>query len=147
MGYYQAPHLFPIEETYALIRSLQPHTLISFKQGANGDEDFTAPERTPRAHPNGGEVGKTAWERNKHKPREICDTLQPKDIPGNSWGYNSYADGQHLGEEEVMQMLIQAQKVEANLLLNTGPRSDGSIPEEDVRTLQAVGKRIRASEV
>ena len=61
MGYYARPDLFPIEETYALIRSLQPQTLIAFKQGANGFEDFVAPERFPRAHPNGGAVGRRAW--------------------------------------------------------------------------------------
>ena len=37
MGYYSRPDLFPITETYALIRNLSPHALISFKQGANGD--------------------------------------------------------------------------------------------------------------
>ena len=46
MGYYARPDLFPIEETYTLIRSLQPQTLIAFKQGANGDEDFASPERS-----------------------------------------------------------------------------------------------------
>jgi len=142
MGYYQAPELFPIEETYSLIRSLQPHTLISFKQGANGDEDFTAPERIPRAHPNGGEVGDQAWEKNKHKPKEICDTLQPKDVPGNSWGYNQAADGKHLDAKAVMNMLESAKAVNANLLLNTGPLPDGSIDVADEQTLKAVGKMI-----
>lgn len=45
MGCYHRPDLFPIKETYALIRSLQPHTLISFKQGASSDEDVATPER------------------------------------------------------------------------------------------------------
>jgi len=30
----------------------------------------------------------------------------------------------------------------ANLLLSTGPLGDGSIPEEDVRTLREVGKQL-----
>ncbi len=47
MGYYSRPDLFPIEETYQLIRKLQPQALIAFKQGANGDEDFvTNPKST-----------------------------------------------------------------------------------------------------
>ncbi|MGK7396922.1 MAG: alpha-L-fucosidase [Candidatus Cyclobacteriaceae bacterium M3_2C_046] len=143
MGYYTRPDLFPIEETYALIRELQPQALIAFKQGANGDEDFVAPERTPRAHPNGGEVGQMAWEKNKDKPKEICDTLQPKDVPGNSWGYNLYAEGKHIKPYQVMEMLDQAQQVDANLLLNTGPLPDGSIHEDDQATLKEVGKRLR----
>lgn len=44
-AYYENPEAFPIEETYSLIRKLSPHALISFKHGANGDEDFMAPER------------------------------------------------------------------------------------------------------
>ena len=46
MGYYARPDLFPIHETYAMIRALQPQALICFKQGATGTEDFAAPERT-----------------------------------------------------------------------------------------------------
>jgi len=49
MGYYARPDLFPIAQTYAMVRDLQPQTLISFKQGANGDEDFGAPERSGRS--------------------------------------------------------------------------------------------------
>ncbi len=45
MGVYSNSKMFPIDSTYALVRSLSPHALISFKQGANGDEDFMAPER------------------------------------------------------------------------------------------------------
>ena len=45
MGFYSRPDLFPVDSTYALIRELAPHALISFKQGANGEEDFVAPER------------------------------------------------------------------------------------------------------
>lgn len=143
MGYYSRPDLFPIEETYALIRQLQPQALIAFKQGANGDEDFVAPERTPRAHQNGGKVAQVAWEKNQGKPIEICDTLQPKDIPGNSWGYNKAADGKHLNVDEVMKMLEHADNVNANLLLNTGPMPDGSIPPVDIETLTEVGKRLK----
>lgn len=144
MGYYSRPDLFPIEETYSLVRSMQPQALIAFKQGANGDEDFTAPERTPRAHPNGGKVAQMAWEKNKGKPIEICDTLQPKDVPGNSWGYNQAAEGKHLTAQEVMQMLEHADEVNANLLLNTGPLPDGSIHSSDVKTLREIGKMRQA---
>ena len=46
MAYYAQPDLFPIHETYAMVRRLQPQILISFKQGATGTEDFAAPERS-----------------------------------------------------------------------------------------------------
>jgi len=138
MGYYMAPDLFPIEETYKIIRSKQAQALISFKQGANGDEDFVAPERDPRAHPHGGEVAKLAWERNQGKPIEICDTLQPR-----TWGYDMRDGQQHKTSDYVMNMLDHAKSVNANLLLNTGPLHDGSIYDQDVQTLREVGARLR----
>jgi len=145
MGYYARPDLFPIEETYGLIRELQPHCLISFKQGATGDEDFAAPER--HAHsleervarvfgPEKAAIARRAWERNKDKHIEICATLQTK-----AWGYHAEAD--HLGPDQVMEMLKRAREQNANLLLNTGPLGDGSIHPQDRETLIEVGRRLR----
>ncbi|MDZ7638627.1 MAG: alpha-L-fucosidase [Bryobacterales bacterium] len=136
MGYYSRPDLFPIAETYQMMRELQPNCLISFKQGANGEEDFIAPERTPRAHQLGGELAAQVWEKNKNKPIEICDTLQHQ-----VWGYNSNEDGKHKTADEVMKMLDYASTLPANLLLNSGPLGSGAIPEEDVTTLREVGER------
>ena len=137
MGYYARPDLFPIETTYLLVREANPGALICFKQGANGDEDLVAPERTPRAHPQGGEMAEQVWEKNKDKPIEICETLQPR-----AWGYDERNQGEHRTADDVMGMLDHAAKYSANLLLNTGPLPDGSIPPEDVATLQAVGKKL-----
>lgn len=147
MGFYKRPELFPIAETYELIRSRQPQCLISFKQGANGDEDFVAPERKVHALTRGGEVALKVWEKNKNKPSEICDTLQPRNVPGNSWGYNQAADGKHKTADDVLDMLDLAKKSGANLLLNTGPLPDGSIDPVDVKTLQEVGRRLRQGNV
>ena len=139
MGFYNRPDLFPIEETYALVRSLSPHALISFKQGANGDEDFSAPERHGDAKVGAQfEVAQVAYEKNKNKPLEICNTLQPR-----AWGYNKNVDGKHKSAEEVMQMLKDAEELGANLLLNVGPMADGSIPEEDVKILKEVGRQLK----
>jgi alpha-L-fucosidase len=138
MGYYARPDLFPIDETYALIRSLQPQCLISFKQGANGDEDFVAPERARKAHAFVSPAAERAWERNRGKPAEICDTLQPR-----AWGWDKRNDGKHHGPDQVMAMLEAAARENANLCLNTGPLADGSIPAEDVATLREVGRRLR----
>ena len=136
MGYYSTPDMFPIDSTYALIRSLSPHALISFKQGANGDEDFMAPERSGKARVGKQfEVAKIAYEKNKNKPREICTTMQP-----HAWGYNKKDDGKHHSMEDVLKMLSDAKAMNANLLLNIGPLPDGALPEEDIQTLKEVGK-------
>jgi len=146
MGYYSRPDLFPIEETYALVRSLQPQVLISFKQGANGTEDFAAPERSGHSladrlkDPKQKKVAQKVWESNKSKHNEICDTLQPR-----VWGYKKSDDSQHLNADEVMTRLEKNHDQNCNLLLNTGPLADGSIHLGDVKTLREVGRRLRSS--
>ncbi len=118
VGYYSKPDLFPIDSTYKLIRSLSPHALISFKQGANGDEDFRAPERNATAiKSNQWPVALIAEEKNRNKPVEICNTLQK-----NAWGYNKAEDGKHKTAEDILRIIEDAQAKGANLLLNTGPR-------------------------
>lgn len=147
MGYYARPDLFPIAETYALIRRLQPQTLICFKQGANGTEDFAAPERrgqslAERVRKQYGEekakIAGDAWEANRLKHNEICDTLQP-----HIWGYKKDDDGNHLDAKETLLRLGQAFGQNCNLLMNTGPLPDGSIHPADVATLTEVGRQIR----
>ncbi len=149
MGYYARPDLFPIDETYALIRRLQPQTLISFKQGATGTEDFAAPERSGHSladrvkqtfpdNPASYKAADIAWESNKSKWNEICDTLQPA-----GWGYIKADDGKHKPPEHVIDMLAQAESQRCNLLLNTGPLPQGGIHREDVQTLKEVGRRLR----
>jgi alpha-L-fucosidase len=138
VGYYSKPELFPIDSTYKLIRSLSPHALISFKQGANGEEDFRAPERNAAAiKSNQWPAALIAEEENRNKPVEICNTLQK-----SAWGYNKSEDGKHKTSEEVLKILEDARTRGANLLLNTGPKGDGSIPEEDVITLREAGKKL-----
>ena len=144
MGFYANHEVFPIDETYTLIRKLSPHALISFKQGANGDEDFMAPERSGNATV--GEkypVAKVAYEKNKNKPKEVCNTMQPH-IPGfhggATWGYNKAIDGHHLKAEDVKKLLEDAQANHYNLLLNIGPLPDGSVHPEDIETLSNLKK-------
>jgi len=117
-------HLFRLQELYDHIRRLQPQTLVSYKQGVTGIEDFLAPERK--------------WKDKSDKPLEICDTLQPR-----QWFYNKSLDGRHKTADDVVTMLAKAASIGANLLLNTGPLPDGSIHPEDVKTLREVGRRRR----
>lgn len=149
MGYYARPDLFPIHETYAMIHQLQPQALICFKQGATGTEDFAAPERhgyslaqrcREMIGETAAEVAQQAWDSNKSKHNEICDTLQP-----GAWGYRRDDDAQHRTPDEVLAMLDAATTQSCNLLLNTGPLPDGSIHPEDVATLREVGRRLRES--
>ena len=118
---------FKSQELYDMVHGLQPQVLVSYKQGLLGTEDFFAPERDRKDVHNP-----------ENRPLEICDTLQPK-----GWGYIEADDGKHKSPDLVMDMLANACRLNANLLLNTGPLPDGSIHPEDVRTLREVGRRIR----
>ena len=144
MGFYANPDGFPIAETYALIRKLSPHALISFKIGANGTEDFVAPERSGNVK--GGKknpIAQKVYELNKDKPKEVCNTMQPH-LPGidggSTWGYNKAIDGHHLKVEDVRKMLEDAKSNGYNLLLNIGPLPDGSLHPEDIETLSNLKK-------
>ncbi len=114
---------FRCQELYDHIHRLQPQVLVSYKQGLLGTEDFFAPEHKAITNPSG-------------KPMEICSTLQDK-----SWGY--HATNRNLTTDEAWAKLAAARQGRANLLLNTGPRGDGSIHPEHARVLRELGARIR----
>lgn len=117
--------MFKCQQLYDHVHAIQPQTLVSYKQGLIGTEDFLAPERR--------------WKARSDKPLEICDTFQP-----HNWFYNKTLDGKHKNADDVMTILEKARQVGANLLLNTGPLPDGSIHPEDVEVLREVGRRLRA---
>ncbi|MHC4248452.1 MAG: alpha-L-fucosidase [Planctomycetota bacterium] len=146
MFYYSCPDMSFPRETYALIRRLQPHALISWKQGATGTEDFATPEQHFHSQEDScrrqglGEracrLAREAWEANVTKHNEICGTLQER-----GWGY--VEDSPHRDADEVWRRLTHAVTNDCNLLMNTGPLPDGSIHPADVATLREVGRRIR----
>ena len=123
---------FRIDETYALIRELQPASLISAKWGYTGAEDYFAPEY----HWLEGNPEKTEEMIQTGKPVEICTSIA-------SWGYSKKHDGKHRGAASIIENLKYADQFNANLLLNTGPLPDGSIDRQDVESLKEIGKTIR----
>ena len=123
---------FRMDETYALIRKLQPQCLISYKWGVHGDEDYHSPElqsvsRKPEKFQKVLETG---------KPLELCYHIA-------GWGYNKENDGKHRGADSLWENLEFAGSYNGNLLLNTAPRPDGSIDPQDVKSLRELGERIR----
>jgi alpha-L-fucosidase len=104
----------------SMIRELQPHILINNRSKL--DEDFGTPEE----HVTAAEEGR-AW--------EACMTFN------GSWGYMPISPDWR-SVREVIGMLRTAAAGQGNLLLNIGPTPDGSVPEEAVERLVAVGKWI-----
>ena len=64
---------------------------------------------------------------------ESCMTMN------DSWGYQA-ADDNWKTPKTIVRNLVTCAHGTGNYLLNIGPKPDGSIPEESVRILTAVGK-------
>jgi alpha-L-fucosidase len=100
----------------AMVRELQPEIIINNRTGL--PEDFATPEQNVNA-------AERAW--------EACMTMN------GSWGYQK-ADDDWKTPKTVLKYLITCARDGGNYLMNIGPKPDGSIPEESVRILTAVGK-------
>lgn len=145
---YQRPDLFPLEDTYALVRKLQPHCLIAFKNGATGTEDYITPE--VRISDGGLQWLEKGCASEDYKSRirafwdhmvadgvkEFCGRLEK-----SGWGY--VKDTERIDADEVMRRLAYANDQNSNMLLNTGPLFNGSIHPAAVATLRETGARIR----
>jgi len=59
----------------------------------------------------------------------------------DSWGFN-LTDHNYKSVRDLIHYLVKAAGQGANLLLNIGPRPDGTIPPEAEERLQAIGKWI-----
>ncbi len=138
--------LFKVQEFYDLIHKYQPHALIHFKTGITGTEDILVGERELKSismhYPGNSdqdkmirELSDKAWIRNRSKKAEIAVTSQ------KNWEWspeNKCAD-----VEDLWKMLVGASKNNANLLLNFGPKPDGSIPTDVATNFRQLGERIR----
>jgi len=105
------------ERMNKMVFELQPDTIVNNRNGLPGD--FSTPEQRIVA-----EKGR-AW--------EACMTMN------DSWGYHA-ADDDWKTPKTIVRNLITCARQGGNYLLNIGPKGDGSIPEESVRILTAVGK-------
>jgi alpha-L-fucosidase len=148
---------------YGLIRSLQPQVLVSFKEGAIGTEDFITSEHFlfpgevrwaepgrracwERRLEHWKRVREPSWHLFRDKPAEINTTMQEatwRDGRGQDEGWTNNEKARHLSADEVWELLEVARSQHANLLMNVGPRADGSIHPDDEAALRAVGDRIR----
>jgi alpha-L-fucosidase len=103
-------------EMNTMVRKLQRDVIINNRSKI--PEDFDTPEQRIEASQN--------------RPWESCMTLN------DSWGYHA-ADFNWKSPTTVIRNLITCARDGGNYLLNIGPKPDGSIPEESMRILSAVG--------
>lgn len=104
------------------VRKLQPHIIINNRSGL--PEDFDTPEQH------------VPWWKKMDRPWETCMTMN------DSWGYHE-ADRNWKSVRQLIATLVQTVSLGGNLLLNVGPRADGSFPPEAVERLAEIGRWMR----
>ena len=127
----------PAEPMGSMIRQLQPNILVNNRfdtlpEGGNWDvcrlgaiADFLTPEQYI--------PGKPLTVNGRPVPWETCNTLT-----GHAWGYNKY-DQKFRSVEDFIVMTAKAASGGGNMLLNVGPRPDGTIQPEAVALLEGIG--------
>jgi alpha-L-fucosidase len=114
----RSPEEWGVDEIESVVRGLQPSIVINDRLPGRGD--YRTPERGLPTEPLPG-----AW--------ELCMTI------GDSWGFDRL-DTRAKSALQLLETLIIAASRGGNLLLNTGPRGDGSLVESHVERFEALGR-------
>ncbi len=111
------PEVLGSAELNALARSLQPEIIINDRSGLPEDF-FTAENALPVSYPSGD------W--------EMCVCIN------DLWGYHPH-DYNYKTRNQLLFLLVSCAVNGGNLLLNIGPRGDGSVPEPQVERMEQLG--------
>ena len=118
---------------YARCRALQPSVIVNNRvEGWSptpiGDPlgDFRTPEQ---------EVPATGW---PGVDWESCITMN------RNWGYNA-KDHDFKTTAQLIGLLVETASKGGNLLLNVGPRADGTLPDQSVERLREIGAWMRVN--
>ncbi len=106
-------------EIVSLLRKGNPQCIINSR--IQGYGDYETPERgIPITRP-------------KSPYWELCQTIN------DSWGYYP-TDTNYKSTYQCLRLLVDCLSMGGNLLLDIGPREDGTIPEEQVKVLKEMGR-------
>ena len=125
-----------LERTYALIHRLQPATLIvpnHHKAPLPGEDVQTFEQDLPGANTAGFNTTSIGA-----LPLETSLTMN------ESWGFN-ITDKKFKSTTALIHYLVRAAGRDANLLLNIGPRADGTIQPEAAARLDSLGDWLRTN--
>jgi alpha-L-fucosidase len=123
-----------LDSTYALIHRLQPAALIvpnHHRAPLAGEDAQTFEQDLPGANTAGFNTGTIG-----SLPLETSLTMN------SSWGFN-ITDHAWKSTGDIIGYLVRAAGSNANLLLNIGPRPDGTIQPEAAERLRAVGQWLQ----
>lgn len=108
-----------------MVRKTNPGVIVNSRIQGNGD--YATPELgVPVVRP-------------ADKWWETCMTIN------DSWGFRKQ-DTEYKSDMTLLRMLVSCMSLGGNLLLDIGPRADGTIPQEEVSALKTIGKWIRKHE-
>jgi alpha-L-fucosidase len=121
--------------TYQIIHELQPAALVGNNHhvAPSPGEDFQIFEQDLRGD---SAAGSSPARKSVGLPTEICMTIN------RSWGYDT-RDKEYKSSDSIIRALVSAAGGGANLLLNVGPRPDGSIDHEASLRLLEVGAWLK----
>lgn len=107
--------------------NLIPEGVINDRWGDFGVKDFTTPEYSEY-----NQIVAEKW--------ESCRGL------GYSFGYNQFEDDTHtLSSKALIQLLVDVVSKNGNLLINVGPKPDGTIPYIQVSRLEELGEWMQVN--
>jgi alpha-L-fucosidase len=131
--YGQAAETWDLEGIYALIHQLQPSCLVGNNHHLPpfpGEDIQIFEQDLPGENTTGFAPNQTVSD---SLPLETCRTMN------NSWGYR-IKDTAYKSSEELIEYMRKVNGMGANLLLNIGPRPDGTLPDEALERLAAIGE-------
>jgi len=116
---WKAPHIV------SMLRETNPGVIINSRIQGNGD--YATPELgVPVVRP-----AERWW--------ETCMTIN------DSWGFRKQ-DTEFKSDMTILRMFVNCMSLGGNLLLDIGPRADGTIPDEEVAVLKMLGRWIHKHE-
>lgn len=123
--------IWNLQHQYELIHSLQPACLVGSNHHLTPypGEDMQLFERDKPGENFAGYSGQEV----SSLPLETCQTMN------GTWGY-SPTDRNWKSPESLIRLLVETAGKDANLLLNIGPRPNGTLPTESVDILKAMGE-------
>ncbi|KMQ61652.1 alpha-L-fucosidase [Chryseobacterium angstadtii] len=113
------PEEWEASKTSDILKKYNPNIIINSRLSIPGDYD-TPEQGIP-------------VERPQSKYWELCYTMN------DSWGYQTY-DDRYKTSNMLIRTLTDVMSMGGNLLLNIGPKSDGTIPEKQVEILKDLGR-------
>ncbi len=107
------------KETLNLLRKYNPNIIINSRLNHHGDYD-TPEQGIPVTRPDA-----KFW--------ELCYTMN------DSWGYQPF-DKKYKSPNMIIRTLVDCISMGGNLLLDIGPKADGTIPDEQLNILKQLGR-------